>query len=107
MKKLPKKVTVFGREIPIHNLASDKIKELYPDYQQAPLGLWDSSRRVIIINKDFPLLDQHYTLFHEMGHAMMTFNGLDLIIDPALQEVLVQSMATLIEDVLAQSRSLK
>ena len=108
MKKLPKSVTVFGRIIPIHNLSSDKIKELYPDFQQAaPLGLWDSSRRVIIINKDFPVIDQAYTLKHEMGHAMMTFIGLDLIIDPSLQEVLVQSMATLMEDVLNQARSLK
>lgn len=107
MKKLPKSVTVFGREIPIHNLSSDKIRELYPDFPQAPLGLWDSSRRVIIINKEFPLIDQAYTLKHEMGHAMMTFIGLDLIIDPSLQEVLVQSMATLMEDVLNQARSLK
>jgi hypothetical protein len=38
---------------------------------------------------------------------MMTFIGLDLIIDPSLQEVLVQSMATLMEDVLNQARSLK
>ncbi len=86
MKKLPKSVTVFGREIPIHNLSSDKIKELYPD---------------------FPLIDQAYTLKHEIGHSMMTFIGLDLIIDPSLQEVLVQSMATLMEDVLNQARSLK
>ena len=107
MKNLPKSVKVFGRDIPIHNLSSDKIKELYPEFQQAPLGLWDSSRRIIIINKDFPVCDQHYTLFHEMGHSVMTFVGLDLIIDPALQEIIVQSMATLMEDVLKQARSLK
>jgi len=107
MKKLPKSVTVFGRDIPIQNLSSDKIIELYPDFPQAPLGLWDSSRRVIISNKDIPKIDQAKTLKHEMGHAMFTFIGLDLIIDPSLQEVLVQSIATLMEDVLNQARSLK
>jgi hypothetical protein len=38
---------------------------------------------------------------------MMTFVGLDLIIDPSVQEIIVQSMATLIEDLIKQARILK
>jgi len=107
MKKLPKNVTIFGRKIPVYSLSSEEIKKLYPEFNQAPQGLWDSCHRKIVINSDFPLLDQKYTLNHEMAHSVMTFVGLDLIIDPSLQEVIVQTMATLIEDALNQSQLLK
>jgi hypothetical protein len=107
MRKLPKSVTIFGRRIPIKNIPSKKIIELYPEFTQSPLGLWDSSKRIIIINSDFPIEDQRYTLFHELGHCVKTFVGLDLILDPSLQEVIVQSFGTLIEDILNQSHVLK
>lgn len=107
MKKLPKSVTVFGRKIPVILLTSEEIKNQYPDFNQAPLGLWDSCYRKIVINKDFPIEDQKYTLKHEMAHSSFTFTGIDLIIDPVLQEIIVQTVATLMEDALNQSSSLK
>jgi len=107
MKKLPKSVTIYGRKIPIINIPSEEILKLYPDFNQAPHGLWDSGKRVIVINSDLELLDQRYVLFHEMSHAVNTFNGVELIIGPELQEILVQSNATLIEDVLSQAHIFK
>ena len=107
MKKLPKNVSVLGRKIPVLNLTSQKILSLYQEFNQAPQGLWDSCKRVIVINSDFPIEDQFYTLKHELAHVVMTFTGLDLIIHPDIQEVIVQSMATLMEDMLAQSRLIK
>lgn len=107
MRKLPRIVTVFGRKLPIIQLSSEEIKKAYPDFQQAPQGLWDSCNRKIVINKDFPIEDQFYTLFHELAHASFTFSGVDLVIQPELQEVIVQTVATLTEDVLAQSKALK
>lgn len=107
MRKLPKIVSVFGRKIPVIQLSSEEIKKAYSEFNQAPQGLWDSCNRKIIINKDFPIEDQFYTLLHELGHSSFTFTGLDLIIDPSIQEILVQTVATLIEDVLAQSKALK
>jgi Zn-dependent peptidase ImmA (M78 family) len=107
MKKLPKSVLIFGRKIPIKNIPGKKIIELYPEFTQPPLGLWDSSKREIIINSDFPIEDQKYTLKHEMAHSSFTFTGIDLIIDPALQEIIVQTVATLIEDILNQAQTLK
>ena len=107
MKKLPKSVTIFGRKIPVKNISSKNILKLYPDFNQAPQGLWDSGNRVIIINSDFPIADQKYTLYHEISHCVNTFVGLDLILDPSLQEIIVQSFATAIEDILKDSTNLK
>jgi hypothetical protein len=61
MRKLPKNIVVYGRKIPIHSLSSDKIREIYPEFTQAPQGLWDSCRRTIVINSDFNIEDQFYT----------------------------------------------
>lgn len=107
MKKLPKSVMIFGRKIPVLTLSSEEIKKLYPDFTHAPQGLWDSCQRTIVINNEFPVQDQGYTLKHEIAHCVMTFVGLDLIIDPNVQEIIVQTMATLLEDVLKQANILK
>jgi len=107
MKKLPKSVTIFGRKIPIKNIHSKKILELYPEFTHAPHGLWDAGLRHIVINSELHLQDQKYTLLHEISHVVNTFNGIELIINPEIIEILVQSNATLIEDVLSQAHILK
>lgn len=106
MKRIPKSIVIFGRKIPIKTLSSKDIIKLYPDYQHAPQGLWDSCNEWIVINKDFNLKSQHYTLAHEIAHSVNTFNGVDLIIDPSIQEILAQSTATLIQDILKQADKL-
>ena len=107
MKKLPKSITILGRTIPIKSLPSDKIKQLYPQFEHAPQGLWDSAERVIVINNQFPIKDQFYTLLHELHHSAFTVVGLDLIINPDLQEILVQTCASVAEDILNQAKGLK
>ncbi len=107
MKKIPKSVTIFGRKIPIKNIPGKKILELYPEFTHPPQGLWDAGERIIVINSDLHILDQKYTLFHEISHVVNTFNGIELVISPEIIEILVQSNATLIEDVLAQAHLLK
>lgn len=107
MRKLPKSVSIFGRKIPIRNIPGKKIIELYPEFTHPPQGLWDAGKREIIINSDLHLIDQKYTLYHEISHCINTFNGIELIISPDIIEILVQSNATLIEDILAQAKILK
>lgn len=107
MKKLPKSIMIYGRKIPILNISGKKILELYPEFTHPPQGLWDAGLRKIIINSDFHIQDQRYTLLHEISHAVFTFVGLDLILHPEIVEIIVQSQATLIEDVLSQSQVLK
>ncbi len=107
MKKIPKSITILGRTIPIKCLSGDKIKQLYPQLEQATQGLWDSAERVIILNNQYPIKEQFYTLLHEVFHSSFTTVGLDLIINPDLQEILVQTCASVAEDLLNQSRALK
>lgn len=104
---MPKSVVVFGRTIPVKYLSSKDIIKLYPNPNGAPSGLWDSTTRTIYINSDLPRPEQKYTLYHELGHACNTFTGMELILAPEIQEIMVQSYATLIEDILKQSAKLK
>lgn len=103
MKKLPKFVELMGRIIPIKLIAKKELDTMINGAE----GIWDTYTRTIYINKEAPLIIQKYYVYHEMGHAMKTFTGLDQVILPELQEVIVQSYATLIEDVLKQTSKLK
>jgi hypothetical protein len=95
---MPKYVTIFGRKIPIKLCTKEQLDLIYKD----AAGIWDPTTRTIYIDKNAPKKTQLYWLYHEMGHATKTFVGLDQILPSELQEVIVQSFATLIEDVLSQ-----
>lgn len=101
-KKLPSSVELMGRIIPIKLISKDELNTLI----QGAEGIWDTYTRTIYINKEAPLLIQKYYIYHEMGHAMSTLTGLDQVILPELQEIMVQSYATLIEDILKQHKIL-
>lgn len=103
MKKLPKSVEIMGRTIPIKLVSKEDLNK----WIMGAEGIWDTYTRTIYINKEAPLQIQKYYVYHEMGHAMKTFVGLDQVISAELQEVIVQSYATLIEDVLKQANILK
>lgn len=96
-------VEVMGREIPIRYITKSELNQMI----QSAEGIWDTYERAIYINKEAPIKIQKYYIYHEIGHAVKTFTGLDQVILPELQEVIVQSFATLIEDVLRQSAKLK
>jgi len=103
MKPLPRKVTVMGRVIPIRYISKAKLNAMFPNAE----GVWDSYERCIFINREAPRNIQLYYIYHEMGHAIKNFIGLDQVIQAEFQEVIVQSYATLIEDILKQSNKLK
>jgi Zn-dependent peptidase ImmA (M78 family) len=103
MKKLPRKITVMGRDIPIKYVSKKKVGAMIQNAE----GIWDSYERCIYINKEAPRNIQLYYIYHEIGHAMKNFVGLDQVIQAEFQEVIVQSYATLIEDILKQSHKLK
>lgn len=103
MKTLPRKVTIMGREIPIKYISKTKLNDMIQNAE----GIWDSYDRCIYISKDAPRNIQLYYIYHEIGHALKNFTGLDQVIPPEIQEIIVQSFATLIEDVLKQSHKLK
>jgi hypothetical protein len=93
---LPKEVEVMGRKIPVHYLSQEAMSSMIQNAE----GIWDTHNRCIYINKDAPQNVQLYYIFHEMVHAKHTFTGIDQSIDPGMIEVICQSTATLIEDIL-------
>lgn len=102
MKKLPKHVAVMGRLIPIKYIKKAQLNAMIQNAE----GIWDTYERTIFINTEAPRDIQLYYIYHEMGHALKTMVGLDQIIQPEIQEIIVQSYATLIEDVLKQAKRL-
>jgi hypothetical protein len=100
---MPKYVTIFGRKIPVKLASREELDSLFKD----AAGIWDPTTRIIYIDKSAPKETQLYWLYHEMGHATKTFVGLDQILPPELQEIICQSYATLIEDVLKQKAIFK
>lgn len=95
---MPKYVVIFGRTIPIKYISKEQLDKHIVSAE----GIWDSYTRSIYINKAAPKNVQLYYIYHEMGHAAKTFTGLDQILSAELQEVIVQTFATLIEDVIKQ-----
>jgi Zn-dependent peptidase ImmA (M78 family) len=91
---MPTFVTVYGRKIPIKYITREKLDTFIPNAE----GIWDSYTRTIYICKTAPLKIQMYYIYHEVGHAVMNFTGLDQILPPEIQEVICQSYATVMED---------
>lgn len=105
---MPKYISVFGRKIPIKYVTSPEMLKLYPNPQGiAAMGLWAGDQRTIYINNEYSKREQRYTLFHEVGHSIFTFTGLELILPAEIQEVIVQTFATLLEDILDQAQKFK
>jgi Zn-dependent peptidase ImmA (M78 family) len=100
---MPTFVMVYGRKIPIRYINKDQLNE----HINGAEGLWDTYTRQIYINKEAPKCVQYYYIYHEMGHAVLTYTGLDQILSAELQEVIVQSFATMFEDVVKQKNKFK
>jgi Zn-dependent peptidase ImmA (M78 family) len=100
---MPKSLTIFGRNIKVKYLSKNKMDAIIP----GAAGIWESTNQVIFICNEYSKEYQKYTLKHEVGHAIMSLTGLDQVIQAELQEIIVQSYATLIEDILKQASRYK
>jgi len=95
---MPNSVTIYGRNIPIKYISKKKLDQ----YITGAEGIWDTYTQTIYINREAPQNIQYYYIYHEIGHAIKTFVGLDQILPAELQEVIVQSFATGIQDIIKQ-----
>jgi Zn-dependent peptidase ImmA (M78 family) len=100
---MPTFVMVFGRKIPIKYISREKLSTYIRDAE----GIWDSYTRSIYICKDAPKNVQFYYIYHEVGHAVLCFTGLDQILPAEIQEVICQSYATAMEDMISQRAKFK
>jgi Zn-dependent peptidase ImmA (M78 family) len=102
-KTMPKNVSVMGRIIPIKYVTKASMEKFIKDAE----GVWDSYERCIYINREAPRNIQLYYIYHEVTHAMHTFTGIDQMLPNEFVEILCQTSATLIEDILNQSGKMK
>jgi Zn-dependent peptidase ImmA (M78 family) len=100
---MPTFVTVFGRKIPIKYIP----KKVLDTYIQNAEGVWDTYTRTIYICKTAPKNIQQYYIYHEAGHAILHFTGLDQCLSPDIQEIICQSYATGLEDMMSQRSKFK
>lgn len=91
-----KSVTVFGRKIPIKHLTQAEMDRFIPN----AAGIFDCEKETIYLVKGMSKKFERRVLLHEIGHAVKALTCLDNVIDGALQEIVVQTYATLIEDIL-------
>lgn len=100
---MPKTIDIYGRKIPIKYISKTELEK----YIAGAEGIWDTYTQAIYINKEAPRNIQLYYIYHEIGHAIKTFVGLDQILPPELQEIIVQSFATGIQDIIRQKHKFK
>lgn len=82
---LPKSVTVFGEKFKV-------IRK--PLTAEGLAGYCDRSNNTIVVASELITIDAFQTLLHEIGHAVFGRIGLMQAINPELEEIVVESLAT-------------
>lgn len=82
---IPKSVIIFGQKFKV------KVTSL-----NGYLGMCDRLDHVIYIEINQPDKDKMHTLLHEVGHAVFSRVGIVQGLNPELEEVIVETMATAI-----------
>jgi Zn-dependent peptidase ImmA (M78 family) len=95
---MPKSVCVLGEKIPVKVVTQEKMDQLFS--HKGAMGLWAPDLKTIFLTKESNKEENLYTLCHEIGHVLFTKVGFDQILASELQELIVQSYATLILDIL-------
>ncbi len=64
-------------------------------------GVCYRDKRLIVINPDLDLMEQYKTLWHEIGHALFTRNGVTFSggVSAEMEEIIVETYANLIQDI--------
>lgn len=88
--KLPKKLMILGQEFKIKEKPQKEIEKMLG---QGTFGAMNYSDKLILIASDANELDKLLIFLHECGHAITHVNGLNQVMSPELQEVMVESFA--------------
>lgn len=98
MRKIPKKISILGREY--------KIKQgVNLIFNGVPvLGLCDSDKKVIYIEKNQSPEGKFATLCHECTHGFLYISGLDQKLSDSENELYCQLFTALFEDILKATK---
>ena len=101
---MSKSIVILGDKIPVRVISQEKMNEILPNYHA--MGIWASDLRTIFLSKELNKDETLYTLCHEIGHVLFTKTGIDQVIAPELQEIIVQSYATVLVDIIKKRTKL-
>jgi Zn-dependent peptidase ImmA (M78 family) len=101
---MSKSVVVLGEKIPVKVVTQAKMNEILPNYHA--MGIWASDLKTIFLSKELNKEEALYTMCHEIGHVLFTKTGIDQVLAPELQEIIVQSYATVIVDIIKKRTKL-
>jgi hypothetical protein len=91
------KVNVLGRSFKVKFVTAET---LLKRVGFNAIGVMDWEKREILIFKDLNERERLLCLYHEMVHASHYVSGLNQIIAPELQEILCETTASLVEDIM-------
>lgn len=97
------KVNILGRSFKIKYVS---LEVLFKVSGQSAVGCLDWEKREILIYKDLNERERMLCLYHEFTHAMHFTTGLNQIIPPEIQEILCETNASLIEDIMAMQEKI-
>jgi hypothetical protein len=88
--KLPKKVTILGKEFKFIPKTSEQLEE-YADKDETIAAIIVFSDMEILYDRSASTSEVLLSLFHETSHVAQMVSGLDQVIDKKLQEVIAES----------------
>lgn len=97
------KANILGRSFRVKFVT---LETLFKRSGQSAIGCLDWEKREILICKDLNERETALCLYHELTHAVHYATGLNQIISPEIQEILCETTASLIEDVLAMQEKI-
>ena len=87
-RKVPRyKLNVKGAPWTIYIVSEEQFKKMHPEIEIRLCGLSDGNTHSIFIINSFPKSVMLQTLFHELGHAMLT--DLDAVKKPVKDDMLI------------------
>ena len=95
--KIPKQVTILGKTFKVKQVSAQEIEK---KYNGRAYGIMDFSSKLIYIDKSLNPEDMLSTYLHECCHVVTYIVGLNQVIPGDLMEILCESMANGIMDVL-------
>jgi hypothetical protein len=93
-----KSITVLGRKLKVKVVDSKTLEKESEDPQCVALYL--PHTMTILLSKDLDAYWRRYYLFHELTHHMMFITGIDQTLHTSLIEVICQSNAAMIDDIM-------
>lgn len=93
--KIPKSITILGRKIKISKVSPEILRQLSGIEAS---GLFDGDDLVIYLNRELSEREMLITLNHEFGHSLLNTVGISQVISPELAEIICDSFANGIFD---------